>query len=158
MADIRTLPQVTPEAITADWLLAPNGTLDDTEELRTAVVIALLTKGRANADDVLPGFDDDRGGWWGDLDAETIWQGWPIGSRLWLLSRAKILAGTPALAEIYVVEALKPLVERRIVSRVEAALERSGTEEITGTVTLYRGPKAAVELRFETLWNAIRGE
>ena len=46
-------------------------------------------------DDVLPqltapGDEPDLRGWWGDTDAGTIWGGWPIGTRLWLLSRAKI--------------------------------------------------------------------
>lgn len=168
MADIRSLPQTTLEAVTVDWLLQPNGTLDNSDELRTAVVIALLTYRRADPDDVLPSFGDDRKGWWADHDAAEIWDGWPIGSRLWLLRRAKIAdvitpkaapgsVATPGLCEEYIAEALQPFVDRRIISSFVVQLARTGVDEISGVIYLFRGPTPAVELRFEDLWREIRG-
>ena len=46
----------------------------------------------ASRDDILPDPDStDRAGWWGDMDAEELFNGWPIGTKLWLLKRAKIV-------------------------------------------------------------------
>ncbi len=155
MADIRTLQTTTLEAITTDWLVLPSGSLDASEELATAFRIALLTDRLAEADDELPDESDDRRGWWADYDAETLWNGWPIGARFWLLSRAKITSETLARAELYCREALQPFISRKIVSRIDVALERGGTDAITGTITAWRGPKRAVDLRFQDLWTEI---
>ena len=73
-------------SVSVDWSLLADGTLDDDNALATAVIVALGTDRLADPDDILPDPDStDRAGWWGDLDAEEIWDGWPIGSRLWLL-------------------------------------------------------------------------
>ena len=42
------------QSVTVDWLLRDDGTLDDTQALSSAVVIALGTDGLANSDDLLP--------------------------------------------------------------------------------------------------------
>src|SRR5262245_61583977 len=84
--------------VSVDWKLLPDGTLDNVEDLCTAVIVALATNRLAENSDILPDPDStDRCGWWGDMDAEIIWDGWPIGSRLWLLRRTKI---TPPGAQI----------------------------------------------------------
>ena len=78
-------------SVTVDWQLLPDGTLDDTQALATAVIVALGTNALASDNDMLPDPDaTDRMGWWGDLDAELLWNGWPIGSKLWLLRRSNI--------------------------------------------------------------------
>jgi hypothetical protein len=76
MTDIR-LKQVVTDlpvvAVSFDWLMTPLGTFDTTQELATAVTVALGTDRLAELDDILPGFDEtDRRGWWGDLDAEFL--------------------------------------------------------------------------------------
>src|SRR4051812_38311807 len=74
-----------------DWNLLGDGTLDSTQALATAIIVALGTDGLADTSDLLPDPDStDRRGWWGDYQAQEIWDGWPIGSRLWLLQRDKI--------------------------------------------------------------------
>lgn len=165
MVDIRVVqsPQDL-EAVTLDWALTPLGTLDDTQQLATAIIVALGTDRRANADDPLPDSkDDDRRGWWGDLDADAIWQGWPIGSRLWLLARAKITDGaarqgsTVARVETYVREALQPFVTAKVASRVIVKAERAGLSRISASATIYRGPLSAIELRFQDLWTEVTG-
>jgi len=155
LADIRTAQTVSLEAVTTDWLVTAGGSLDDSEELATAFRIALFTDARALDDDVLPDGGEDRRGWWADMDAEALWNGWPIGSRLWLLAREKITAETVTRAEQYCREALDPFIKRRIVSRIDIALERLGLSMIGGTITAYRGPLKAVDLRFENLWSEI---
>lgn len=162
MPDIR-LVQITDfprVAVSIDWLLTPLGTLDDTQELATAVIMALGTDRLAGATDILPDPDStDRKGWWGDLDAEDIWDGWPIGSRLWLLRRDKITdaaasqGSTLARVESYIREALQPFVTKKIASRIDVTAQRNGRDRIDAQVIVYRGPKTAIDLRFQILWD-----
>jgi phage gp46-like protein len=78
--------------------MTPLGALDTRDELATSVIVALGTDRLAEPDDILPGFDEtDRRGWWGDLDAEVIHDGWRIGTRLWLMARHKTLFRSSAL-------------------------------------------------------------
>ena len=131
--------------------------------------MALNTDRLANSDDPLPNLrDDNRRGWWGDLDAQRIWQGWPIGTRLWLLGRAKITGADAAQgstlvrAEQYIAEAIQPLVDARICSSFSLDNFRvltgaSGDYGIAGRVTLFRGPKAAIALEYDDLWKTFGG-
>ena len=110
-------------SIPIDWSLLSDGTLDDSQALASAVIVALGTDRLANPDDILPDPDStDRAGWWGDLDAAELFDGWPIGARLWLLKRSKIVGpedpegATVARVEEYIREAIQPFVDLRIVS------------------------------------------
>ncbi|TCR60932.1 phage GP46 family protein [Bosea sp. BK604] len=162
MTDIRIVQIVTPEAVTLDWLLTPTGELDTTQELATAATVALGTDRLALPADVLPDPNDsDRRGWWGDLDAEVIHDGWPIGTRLWLMSRDKITGpearqgSTIARAEEFVREALQPFVDRQIATSVEVRAERTDTGRIDVLATFYRGAQPAIALRYADLWTEI---
>ena len=81
-------------------------------DLSTAIAISLFTDRRANEDDTLPDGSDPRG-WWADaMDGQRI------GSRLWLLERARNLPETLALAGEYAREALQWLVTDGIAKSV----------------------------------------
>jgi len=149
--------------VSVDWLLLNDGTLDDTQALATAVIVALGTDRLADADDLLPDPDStDRRGWWGDFDAETIWQGWPIGCRLWLMYREKITGpnaqrgATVARIEQYVREAIQPFLDMRIASHMQLAIARIDTQRIDVLIQLYRGPELAIDLRYQILWEGIQ--
>jgi phage gp46-like protein len=165
MPDIR-LVQVPGDfpaySIPIDWSLLSDGTLDDTQALATAVIVALGTDALASPDDILPDPDStDRAGWWGDLDAQELFDGWPIGTRLWLLKRTKIVGpedpegATVARVEQYISEALQPFVDMRIATGFDVEAQRVGVERIDTLVIIYRGPKTPVELRFQILWDEI---
>jgi phage gp46-like protein len=148
--------------VAMDWLMQPTGLIDETEELATAVRVALGTDRLANTTEVLPDPDStDRRGWWGDLDAKEIWDGWPIGCKNWLLSRAKISnefsweGATLQRARAYTREALQPLITRRIATRVDVSAERVDKQKIVVNVMVFRGPKRAIELRFAFLWDQV---
>lgn len=150
-------------AVTRAWLLTPVDQRDPHEDLVDCAVIALGTDRLARTDDVLPTpGDTDRRGWWGDLDAAGIRDGWPIGSRLWLLSRVTITGSearqgsTVARAEDYTRECLQPFVQKGVASRLGVVGERVGVEGIAVNATLYRGDLPAIQLRYATLWNGVR--
>jgi len=158
MTDIRLVNRTNLAGIWTD-LLYKNGSLDETEQLATAVRVALLTDRLADADETLPDPDStDRRGWWGDTDAETIWDGWQIGCKNWLLLRAKIAdanaleGSTLVRAESYTRQALQPFIDKAICSRIDVSARRVGKEQIDVAVVIYRGPLEEIELRFQNLW------
>lgn len=142
-----------------NWLLLPTGKLDETQVLATSVRVALGTDALASATDVLPDLDStDRRGWWGDLDAEEIWDGWPIGTKNWLLSRAKITnamaleGSTLERARQYTLAALQPFVDRLVASSVTVTATRTQLDRIEVSTTIYRGPRDEINLRWQLLW------
>jgi phage gp46-like protein len=146
-----------------DWLLLDDGTLDDTQGLATAIMVALGTNGLADQDDILPDPDSsDRNGWWGDLDADIIWNGWDIGSRLWLLSRSAIESpnsrqgATIGKVINYIHDAIQPFVTAGVCSTFTATAQRTDKQTITATIVIYRGPKQAIQLRYQIAWEEQR--
>ncbi len=97
--------------------IAINGSIANDGDLRTAVIISLLTNRRADIDDILPEdtgdknsiIPEDRQGWVGDALPEVA--GDLIGSRLWLLSRGKQTEETRQKAIEYAKEALQWLID-----------------------------------------------
>jgi phage gp46-like protein len=154
MADIRIV--WSPEMMTGDWALAGDG-LDGTQALVTAVVAALFTWRTADVDDALPGGpeDTDRKGWWGDHEAAQIHDGWPIGSRLWLLVREKQTDETRNRAEAYLREALDPFVTLGAVDRYDCAVDWFAPGRLGAEITLHRGPDGSIAVRFESLWEGL---
>ena len=159
MTDIRIVEVVSLEVMTMDWLLRADGTLDESEELATAVSVALGTDALSGESEILPDPDStDRRGWWGDYQAEEIWGGWPIGCKNWLLRRAKINdvpsfeGETVERARIYTETALQPFVDQAICTGFEVTARRVGLDRIDVHVIMYRGPKADIALRFQILW------
>ena len=165
MPDIRLVQQAEfpyQTEVSVDWLLRDDGTLDDTEALASAVIVALGTDRLADVNDILPDPDStDRRGWWGDLDADVIWQGWPIGCRLWLMKRSKITGpeaqqgSTLVHIENYIREAIQPFIDLRAASRMDVNVQRIDKQRIDTAIRLYRGPQLAIELRYQILWADI---
>jgi phage gp46-like protein len=147
-------------SVTIDWSLLGDGTLDDTQALATAVIVALGTNALADATDQLPDPDStDRAGWWGDLDADTIWNAWPIGSKLWLLRRSAIESvasrqgSTVARVLAYVHMTIQPFVDQKIVSRFEATAVRTDRQRIDTKITIYRESSPPIDLLYSILWD-----
>lgn len=140
-----------PLTIVIDGRSIPLG-LDSQEPLVRAVMISLFTWRRANPDDDLPA--DSRHGWWGDIYPDIPND--RIGSRLWLLSRAKITTETIARAKEYAEEALQWLIEDGVASRVDVESERQGLSTIAIACRIYKtGGKRPVNIRFADLWSFL---
>lgn len=167
MTDARILNLSDLRGPKLDLLLKPIGTLDETQELATAIYVALGTDRLAEPDDELPdlvGPDGvaDRRGWWGDVDGNELWN-WPapIGCRTWELSRSAIvpnearIGSTLARAEMYVREAMQPFLDQRVCSRFDVTATRIGRETIRVDLIIYRGPMPAIALQYQVLWNEI---
>lgn len=121
------------------------------DPLVRAVLMSLFTWARARPGDVLPA--DRKMGWWGDTYPTVT--GDRIGSRLWLLSREKLLPETMRRAREYAQEALAWLVTDGVAQRVEVTADRRGTDGLTLTCRIWRRDGRPVDLRFENAWEAI---
>lgn len=147
-------------SVTIDWQLLEDGELDDTQALATAIIVALGTNALADVTDELPDPDStDRAGWWGDYDGDVIWNAWPIGCKLWLLTRSAIESpssrqgSTVARVLAYVNAALQPFVDQRIASRFSVSAARVDTQRIDTRIFIYRGPTPSIELMYSILWD-----
>ena len=162
MPDIHLIDVMTPDVVTFDWLQTPSGLIDETQQLASAILVALNTDATANESEVLPDpRDTNRRGWWADLNAKTIWNGWPIGSKLWLLTRAKIVDATSqegatiTRVETYIRAALQPFIEQRIATRISVVTSLDNERRISAKIMVYRGPKTAIQLEYMPLWLEI---
>ena len=160
--DVHVINNVSLEGLWSDWLFS-NGSLDESEPLANLVKVALLTDRRALDEDILPDpDDDDKRGWWGDYEAEIVWDGWPIGCRNWVFARSKIVGvearegSTMMRIEQSCREAMQPLVDKRICTAFDVIVERVDRQRIDATIIIYRGPRREIELRFQDLWTEIR--
>jgi len=148
MADIATILDSIGSA--GDWQVTA-GDLADDATLATAVLLSLLTDRRAAADDVLPDpRDADRRGWWGDLTLEGEAEE-PLGSRLWLLSRAPANDETRRRAELYIRESLGWMIRDKVATGLAVATEWQGVPANRLAIRLLiQGP--AGDRRFDLLW------
>lgn len=165
MPDVRIVSQATLRETVADWLLLKSGNLDERDELANYCKVALMSDRLSDPQEIRPDPDsDDRRGWWGDMDAEVIWGGWPVGTKNWLLTRAKISdqysaeGDTVIRAENYTRDAVRPLVDAKICSSITVKAERVGIDRIDVRVVVNRGPDVEVELIFQDLWAQLRIE
>ena len=143
----------------ADMAIVDDDVLDD-DGLRTAVLLSLFVDRRAEDGDALPAGDGDRRGWFGDELLEV--EGDRIGSRLWLLDRAKLTERVVPDAEAYALEALAWLLEDRVAESVEASAQvvdatGDGLRDLLWDVTVRRPDEAPAQYQFAHVWDAELG-
>jgi phage gp46-like protein len=132
MADISTNWATTR----GDWALA-GADLARGTDLVTAVLISLFTDRAAHPDDVIPDGSQDPRGFWND-DPQYL-----IGSRLWLLDRAKKTDATLSLAQGYIEEALQWLKDDGVASDIELTLTWSRRGTLSAQIVVYAPESAA---------------
>lgn len=133
-----------------DWVQL-GAQLQSGNDLATAVMISLFTDRTALSDDVIPDGTNDPRGWWGD-DSAT-----PIGSRLWLLGRAKQTTETLARAQDYIAEALQWLIDDGVVARFDIVTEWTRASQLGARIIAYEPSGAALMMNSASAWNAALG-
>ncbi|MBB4863358.1 phage gp46-like protein [Pseudomonas nitritireducens] len=145
MTDIATIWIVEDGA--GDWSI-DSGALASGNDLATAVLISLFTDRRANDEDIPPDGSDDRRGWWGDLDQPV-----PIGSRLWLLDRSKLVQDVANTARNYCLEALKWMLDDQVAASIQVATAIVSRSQLDIIVTINRHDGAVVPLKYSWAWS-----
>lgn len=99
----------------ADWV--QNGAVLETgNDIVSAIIISIFSDRRAEPGDVIPDDSNDPRGWWADDDV-------PIGSRMWLLRRAKQTMTTLQLAYDYLAESLQWMIDDGVVGRFDIQMQ-----------------------------------
>lgn len=130
-----------------DWTL-DGAQLGAGNDLESAVMISLFTDRAATPDDVIPDASGDPRGWWGDAG-----QGAPIGSRLWLLGRAKQTTQTLNLARDYIAEALQWLIDDGVVARFDTVVEWSRAGVLGARIVALKPNGEAASMQFTWAWD-----
>ena len=132
-----------------DWAMA-GSLLQTGSDLQTAILISLFTDRIADPDDVIPDGSNDPRGWWGDSGSTVL-----IGSRLWLLQRAKQTAETLQRAYDYIVEALQWLIDDGVVARFDILVEWTQTSELGAQVVAYKQDGSTIANAYTWAWQGL---
>ncbi len=130
-----------------------------TEGLETAVILSLFCDARAADDDVIPDHlrSTNKRGFWGDSTSEK--DGDRVGSKLWLLARAKTEQEALDMAKLWGEEALKWMLDEDIAAKIDVEALRGGT--LTGSlridirVNIFRKDGEITALEFQSAWEVM---
>lgn len=132
-----------------DWSL--NGAdLQSGNDLETAMLISLFSDREANPDDVILDGTGDPRGWIGDAD-----QPYKIGSRIWLLARAKQTAQTLRLASDYIAESLQWLIDDGVVAQFDITAEWTQPGLLGARVLAYKNNGSSIPMNFSWVWKGM---
>lgn len=120
------------------------------DDLQTAVLISLFTDRQSAPDDIIPDGTQDPRGWWGDQGEQ-----YPIGSRLWLLDRAKQETEVLNLAQDYITEALQWLIDDGVAARIAVHCEWTGLSVLGAQIEIYRQDGSRVALNYAWAWKGV---
>lgn len=123
--------------------------------LARAVISSLFTWARAREGDELPTPESPRMGFWGDTYSPVTGDRW--GSRLWLLARETLTAGTVAKARDLAKEALEWMVVDKVAERIQVEATRNGVDRLDMRILVDEPSGARLDIRFADIWGAIRG-
>lgn len=143
MSDIKTIWS----GANGDWVLQ-GSQLAQGSDLTTAILISLFSDRRAAEDDALTDRSGDRRGWWADGPVR-------VGSRLWLLTRAKRTQDVLQLAQTYIAEAVQWLVDDGVVARFDIAVEWDAGSRLSARLAAVKNDGTTQEHRFDWVWNGV---
>jgi phage gp46-like protein len=136
----------------ADFQIINNG-LGTNQDLVTAIIISLFSDRLADASDTLPDPNSsNRRGWWADTYDGTL-----IGSRLWLLSRAKSSPQLLLTAQGYAQEALQWLIDDGVCSSINVQTWFfDNNQQLLGIgITIYQPRQSPQKIQFQYVWSQI---
>lgn len=132
-----------------DWVLDGADLLSG-NDLATAILISLFTDCEALPDDVIPDGTNDRRGWIGD-EGEP----YKIGSRIWLLSRAKQTTETLNRAFDYIAEALQWLLDDGVVAKFDITVEWTRAGMLGSKIVAYQKDGSTMTMNFSWVWKGL---
>lgn len=150
MADIKTAWSAGEQR--GQWTVSSADLASD-DGLETAVLLSLFTDAAASEEELAAAGLTNRRGWWGD--AWAVVAGDAMGSKLWLLRREKLTAGTVTRARQYVLDALAWLVQDGVADGVEVTAEVQGLDRLALAVVVVRRDRPAARFRFERFWQGV---
>lgn len=133
----------------SDWVLI-GAQIQSGNDLQTVLLISLFTDREADPDDIIPDGSTNPRGWVGDVG-----QPYKIGSKLWLLSRAKQTKDTLARANSYIADALKWMLDDGVVARFDITTEWTRASQLGAKVVAYRNDGTSMALNFASVWKGI---
>lgn len=113
------------------------------------IIIMLFTDRRALEDDALPDRSSNRRGWPGDS-----YFPYPIGSRLWLLSREKIVPRVLYDAKDYALEALEPLITESYAKDVTVDVSVWNGNWMRFDIKIYKPDGSTLSYAVSKRWDA----
>lgn len=125
-----------------------NQDIKSDDGIRTAVIISLFTDKRVLSDEVTEQ-DPDQRGWWGDMFPDEDQD--QIGSRLWLLQRAKQTPETLSRAKEFAEESLQWMIDDGVASSITVVTEYIERGWIQISVNIQR-PRSTLSFRYEFNW------
>jgi len=132
-----------------DWqFVAP--ALVTGNDLSSAVLLSLFTDRIANTDDVIKDGTGDPRGWWGDQGEDV-----PIGSRLWLLDRAKQTQDVLNDARDYCIEALQWMIDDQAVASIDVQTQWVRATFLGVQIALYQPFGPQISLAYAWAWNQL---
>lgn len=147
MPDISTFWD--PAAGRGDWAQA-GPDLSAGTDLETAVIISLFTDRRAEPDEIIPDGSGDARGWWGDTGRAR-----PLGSKLWLLERAKQTEDTRHRAFDYITDALAWLIEDGVAATVDVLVQWQRPGLLASQVTITEPSGRTSVFNYHWAWKAV---
>lgn len=118
--------------------------------ITSAILISVFTDRMAATDDEIPDGSGDPRGWWGDAGEQ-----YQIGSRMWLLRRAKQTDQTLQRAFDYLAEALKWMVDDGVVTGFDIAVKWAARGVLVASVVAHL--KDGTSVLQELGWNTEGG-
>lgn len=122
---------------------------DVKDTLQRAVIISLLTWGRASESD---DYEGSAYGWWGDSLSNIASD--QIGSKLWLLLRQKLTDDVIAQAKEYAEQSLQWLIDDGLCSSIDVSVERD-YDTLNMTITIFLIDSQTTTIKIEDLINGI---
>jgi phage gp46-like protein len=131
----------------ADWQLA-GSVLASGNDLDTALIISIFSDRIAGPDDVIPDGTTNPRGWC--LDDSV-----PLGSRLWLLQRAKQIPETARRARDYIVEAIQWMVDDGVVAKFDTNVQWIGVGRLGAQIIAYMRDGSTMTKKYAWAWNEV---
>lgn len=131
-----------------DLIIGGNGDFVTVDSFDTSIEMSLFNDQRASPSEVPVG--NLRRGWWGDLVSD--FQGFQIGSKLWLTRQSRLTQILLNLMQSYVTNSLQWMIDDGYATKINVSTSQSGSSGINLAIQFFR-PNNIVTSKYYTLWN-----